>query len=175
MLIKCSSRCLPAQAMEDEYKKFTIQDKARVVEAGGLMVIGTERHESRRIDNQLRGRSGRCGPFPPPPPPSPPPPPPPSRYMLCLWYQSGYRFVQDPQGFPEQVDGVLTYKRPTFAKKVQDFTVLFPLIVYYEFYQETRDKMVLFCVKEAIIFSLLQEETGRQCFKVCSNALCVNP
>ncbi|MEX2227886.1 MAG: preprotein translocase subunit SecA [Dehalococcoidia bacterium] len=33
----------------------------RVVEAGGLMIIGTERHESRRIDNQLRGRSGRQG------------------------------------------------------------------------------------------------------------------
>jgi preprotein translocase subunit SecA len=32
-----------------------------VVELGGLAVIGTERHESRRIDNQLRGRSGRQG------------------------------------------------------------------------------------------------------------------
>jgi preprotein translocase subunit SecA len=36
-------------------------DKAIVLEAGGLFVIGTERHESRRIDNQLRGRSGRQG------------------------------------------------------------------------------------------------------------------
>jgi len=35
--------------------------KAKVIEAGGLWVIGTERHESRRIDNQLRGRSGRQG------------------------------------------------------------------------------------------------------------------
>ncbi len=35
--------------------------KQRVIEAGGLFVIGTERHESRRIDNQLRGRSGRQG------------------------------------------------------------------------------------------------------------------
>ncbi len=33
----------------------------RVLEAGGLFVLGTERHESRRIDNQLRGRSGRQG------------------------------------------------------------------------------------------------------------------
>ena len=47
--------------MEDEYKKFTTDDKSNVVAAGGLMVIGTERHESRRIDNQLRGRSGRYG------------------------------------------------------------------------------------------------------------------
>ena len=37
------------------------EEKAKVLEAGGLYVIGTERHESRRIDNQLRGRSGRQG------------------------------------------------------------------------------------------------------------------
>ncbi len=37
------------------------EEKARVLDAGGLRVIGTERHESRRIDNQLRGRSGRQG------------------------------------------------------------------------------------------------------------------
>jgi len=37
------------------------KDKERVKEAGGLYIIGTERHESRRIDNQLRGRSGRQG------------------------------------------------------------------------------------------------------------------
>src|SRR5207253_6536768 len=35
--------------------------KQRVLDAGGLYVLGTERHESRRIDNQLRGRSGRQG------------------------------------------------------------------------------------------------------------------
>lgn len=49
--------------MEDEYKKYTATDRQTVVEAGGLMVIGTERHESRRIDNQLRGRSGRSVPY----------------------------------------------------------------------------------------------------------------
>ncbi len=37
------------------------EDRRRVLEAGGLLVLGTERHESRRIDNQLRGRSGRQG------------------------------------------------------------------------------------------------------------------
>jgi len=37
------------------------QDRQRVIEAGGLHIIGTERHEARRIDNQLRGRSGRQG------------------------------------------------------------------------------------------------------------------
>ena len=52
--------CLvPVQAMESEFKKFTAQDRETVIKAGGLMVIGTERHEARRIDNQLRGRSGR--------------------------------------------------------------------------------------------------------------------
>ena len=35
--------------------------KKQSIESGGLLVIGTERHESRRIDNQLRGRSGRQG------------------------------------------------------------------------------------------------------------------
>ncbi|MBI4068085.1 preprotein translocase subunit SecA [Candidatus Kaiserbacteria bacterium] len=39
----------------------TPEDKKKVLEAGGLHVIGTERHEARRIDNQLRGRSGRQG------------------------------------------------------------------------------------------------------------------
>ena len=37
------------------------QRREEVVEAGGLLVIGTERGESRRVDNQLRGRSGRQG------------------------------------------------------------------------------------------------------------------
>ena len=39
----------------------SLEDKQKVIKAGGLTVIGTERHESRRIDNQLRGRSGRQG------------------------------------------------------------------------------------------------------------------
>ena len=48
---------MTASRLRSEWKK--IHDK--VLEAGGLHVIGTERHESRRIDNQLRGRSGRQG------------------------------------------------------------------------------------------------------------------
>ena len=43
------------------YKQQTDEEKAQVIGAGGLCIIGTERHESRRIDNQLRGRSGRQG------------------------------------------------------------------------------------------------------------------
>ena len=43
------------------YKEKTDEEKKQVIEAGGLCIIGTERHESRRIDNQLRGRSGRQG------------------------------------------------------------------------------------------------------------------
>ena len=42
-------------------KKAWEEDHARVMEAGGLHIIGSERHESRRIDNQLRGRAGRQG------------------------------------------------------------------------------------------------------------------
>jgi preprotein translocase subunit SecA len=45
----------------NEAKKRCEQDREKVLEAGGLCIIGTERHESRRIDNQLRGRSGRQG------------------------------------------------------------------------------------------------------------------
>jgi preprotein translocase subunit SecA len=44
-----------------KYAAEIIPDKERVKAAGGLYVVGTERHESRRIDNQLRGRSGRQG------------------------------------------------------------------------------------------------------------------
>lgn len=47
--------------LNDKYKKEIDAEREKVVEAGGLKVIGTERHESRRIDNQLRGRSGRQG------------------------------------------------------------------------------------------------------------------
>ncbi len=43
------------------YKKQTDEEKAKVIGVGGLCIIGTERHESRRIDNQLRGRAGRQG------------------------------------------------------------------------------------------------------------------
>ena len=43
------------------YKAQTDEEKKKVIEAGGLCIIGTERHESRRIDNQLRGRAGRQG------------------------------------------------------------------------------------------------------------------
>src|SRR6266446_4820813 len=54
----------PAEAREAswlEAKKSTDPEHERVVALGGLHIIGTERHESRRVDNQLRGRSGRQG------------------------------------------------------------------------------------------------------------------
>jgi preprotein translocase subunit SecA len=49
------------QAAWDEARQVTEPEHERVVAVGGLHIIGTERHESRRIDNQLRGRSGRQG------------------------------------------------------------------------------------------------------------------
>jgi len=47
--------------LESEFKKEIEEDKKKVREVGGLKIIGSERHESRRIDNQLRGRAGRQG------------------------------------------------------------------------------------------------------------------
>ncbi|WP_027714428.1 preprotein translocase subunit SecA [Desulfuromonas sp. TF] len=48
------------QALE-KYHRICEAEKAEVIETGGLYILGTERHESRRIDNQLRGRAGRQG------------------------------------------------------------------------------------------------------------------
>lgn len=45
----------------ERYKEQCEEEKKAVIESGGLHILGTERHESRRIDNQLRGRSGRQG------------------------------------------------------------------------------------------------------------------
>ncbi|MBE3556960.1 MAG: preprotein translocase subunit SecA [Firmicutes bacterium] len=49
------------QQLVEKYKQITDEEAKRVVELGGLYIIGTERHEARRIDNQLRGRAGRQG------------------------------------------------------------------------------------------------------------------
>ena len=49
------------RALEKKHKEALKEEADKVREAGGLFIIGTERHESRRIDNQLRGRSGRQG------------------------------------------------------------------------------------------------------------------
>ena len=49
------------EELYDKYKKQTEEEQEQVRTAGGLAIIGTERHESRRIDNQLRGRAGRQG------------------------------------------------------------------------------------------------------------------
>src|SRR5438874_6840511 len=58
--------------IEEEIRKQWLLDHEEVVSLGGLHILGTERHESRRIDNQLRGRSGRQG------------DPGSSRFYLCL-------------------------------------------------------------------------------------------
>ena len=64
MLAKRASGVEEGPEFEEALKKFKAQsekEKHDVIGAGGLYIIGTERHESRRIDNQLRGRSGRQG------------------------------------------------------------------------------------------------------------------
>lgn len=57
MLFRDPSNKKSLKVLKEEVAK----DKKEILEVGGLLVIGTERHESRRIDNQLRGRSGRMG------------------------------------------------------------------------------------------------------------------
>ena len=64
--LEAELKLLDKSNYEDDKKVSDIKDriaheKQQVIESGGLYVIGTERHESRRIDNQLRGRSGRQG------------------------------------------------------------------------------------------------------------------
>jgi len=64
MLAKELVKAKDTEKYEQEFQKIKAQvdkDKVTAQEAGGLLIIGTERHESRRIDNQLRGRSGRMG------------------------------------------------------------------------------------------------------------------
>ena len=61
MLIEQLTKDHSYEAKIAEIKAQIAEEKKKVIEAGGLFVIGTERHESRRIDNQLRGRSGRQG------------------------------------------------------------------------------------------------------------------
>ena len=53
--------CIKYYEENETINKEIEEEKQKVIEAGGLKIIGTERHESRRIDNQLRGRSGRQG------------------------------------------------------------------------------------------------------------------
>jgi len=64
--LEAELKLLDKSSIEDDKKISAIRnriadEKQRVIKSGGLYVIGTERHESRRIDNQLRGRSGRQG------------------------------------------------------------------------------------------------------------------
>ncbi len=64
MMLESSLKKNPDQDIEKLREKIAKEvkaDKEKVLAAGGLFVLGTERHESRRIDNQLRGRSGRQG------------------------------------------------------------------------------------------------------------------
>ena len=64
MMLKARGLDPDAEEVRDDRDKLLAQcaaEREQVLEAGGLYVLGTERHESRRIDNQLRGRSGRQG------------------------------------------------------------------------------------------------------------------
>ncbi|MBE8222120.1 MAG: preprotein translocase subunit SecA [Bdellovibrionales bacterium] len=58
---KSSDKSETEESFIKKYSEICKKEKQQVLQAGGLYIIGTERHESRRIDNQLRGRSGRQG------------------------------------------------------------------------------------------------------------------
>lgn len=67
-ILKSEYKIDPAEAEPEQYEEAILQaralcdeEKKKVLDMGGLHIIGTERHESRRIDNQLRGRAGRQG------------------------------------------------------------------------------------------------------------------
>ncbi len=67
-ILKKKYKVEPSEAMPEQFEESMLEaksvcenEKKRVLEMGGLHIIGTERHESRRIDNQLRGRAGRQG------------------------------------------------------------------------------------------------------------------
>lgn len=60
----CNTKDKESDKYKDAFKEaveICAKEKEQVLEAGGLLILGTERHESRRIDNQLRGRAGRQG------------------------------------------------------------------------------------------------------------------
>ena len=60
-LAECEQEDPNFSATLAKYKKVCEEEKKKVLSSGGLFILGTERHESRRIDNQLRGRAGRQG------------------------------------------------------------------------------------------------------------------
>ena len=101
----------------EKYKKECDLEKEKVIAAGGLFILGTERHESRRIDNQLRGRSGRQG------------DPGASEFYLCLeddlmrlFGSDRVKAVMEKLGLPEGeaiTHGMITKSIENAQKKVE--------------------------------------------------------
>jgi preprotein translocase subunit SecA len=102
---------------QERAKEVTREEHERVVQAGGLHVIGTERHEARRIDNQLRGRAGRQG------------DPGSSQFFLSLeddimrkFGQDRVKWIMDRMNFPEDEalqSRMLDYSIETVQKRVE--------------------------------------------------------
>ncbi|WP_116652739.1 preprotein translocase subunit SecA [Pelagibacterium sediminicola] len=105
MRVAAETEGLEGEAREKKIEKIKAEIaelKAEALEAGGLMVIGTERHESRRIDNQLRGRSGRQG------------DPGHSQFFVSLQDDLMRRF------FPERMEKILTSLGLKDGESIQD-------------------------------------------------------
>ena len=97
------------QAANQEAVKLCEENKQQVIAAGGLHIIGTERHESRRIDNQLRGRAGRQG------------DPGSSRFYLSLEDDLMRKFGHDRmQGMMEELnrDEIVPIEHPWITKAI---------------------------------------------------------
>ena len=126
-----------SQQLRDEWQ--SLHD--HVVNAGGLHIVGTERHESRRIDNQLRGRSGRQG------------DPGSSRFYLCLddtllriFAGDRVRAIMErlkmPEGEPIEA-GIVTRSIETAQRKVEarNFDIRKQLLEYY-FFDNAQRKVI---------------------------------
>ncbi|MBI5044034.1 MAG: preprotein translocase subunit SecA, partial [Nitrospirae bacterium] len=165
------------QKVYDEIKNKCDKEKGEVIAAGGLHILGTERHEARRIDNQLRGRSGRQG------------DPGSSRFFLSLeddllriFGSDRIARIMDRLGMEENVPiehGMVTRAIENAQKKVEthNFEIRKHLLEYDDVMNKQREviydlrrqvltgenpKEYLFEITEEIVDSLLSEHCSKE-------------
>jgi preprotein translocase subunit SecA len=147
-----------------EIERQVAADREQVVEAGGLFIVGTERHESRRIDNQLRGRSGRQG------------DPGESRFFLSaeddlVRLFAGDRIYKildrlgtvDEQGLEEPIEaGMLSKQIEKAQKKVeeQNFLIRKRVLEYDDVLNEQR--RIIYAYRDEVLEGRDMSETARE-------------
>ncbi|MHA2620561.1 MAG: preprotein translocase subunit SecA [bacterium JZ-2024 1] len=159
-------------------KEITRQERERVVQVGGLHVIGTERHEARRIDNQLRGRAGRQG------------DPGSSQFFLSLeddimrkFGQDRVKWLMDRLNFPEDEplqSRMLDYSIETVQKRVEahNFEIRKNLLRYDDvlnkhrevIYQE-RDRILTEASFHQKVFGFVENVVNQLMAEHCPEAL----